>query len=134
LSGSDGRPIRTGFPHFSHLAESRAATVLLDRNTPATADLLAFPVSAGPQLCSLCGWASHQLLGQEMSHDADEERWRRALRTSMVGLVLLPGDVGYHDAQRVWNADVDRQPRVITQCPSPKDVATHGVRNREETQ
>jgi hypothetical protein len=57
-----------------------------------------------------------------------------ALRTSMVGFVLVPGDAGYHDAQRVSNADADRQPRVIAQCPSPKDVATHGVRIREETQ
>ena len=69
-----------------------------------------------------------------MSHDADDERWRRGAAdldgwgssSSLVtSATTMPGGC---------DADVDRQPRVIAQCPSPKDVVTHGVRIREEIQ
>jgi hypothetical protein len=29
------------------------------------------------------------------------------LRAAMTGLVLVPGDEGYHDARRVWNAGIE---------------------------
>ncbi|MGQ0575924.1 MAG: FAD-binding oxidoreductase [Pseudonocardia sp.] len=46
-----------------------------------------------------------------------------ALRTAMAGAVLAPGDDGYDDARKVWNADVDKRPLLIAGCASTSDVA-----------
>jgi FAD/FMN-containing dehydrogenase len=45
--------------------------------------------------------------------------------------VLLPGDDGYDAARTVWNAIVDRHPRMIVRCSSVSDVAT-AVRTARE--
>ena len=34
------------------------------------------------------------------------------------GPMLLPGEPGYEDTRRVWNAMVDRRPAVIVRCAS----------------
>ncbi|GAA3525569.1 FAD-binding oxidoreductase [Aeromicrobium panaciterrae] len=44
------------------------------------------------------------------------------------GKVLLPGGKGYDAARQVWNAMVDRRPRLIVQCTSVEDVVL-AVRN-----
>lgn len=54
-----------------------------------------------------------------------------ALRTAMDGRVIVPGDSGYDDARRIWNAAIDRRPRVIAQCTSAADV-TAAVRSAQD--
>ena len=47
------------------------------------------------------------------------------------GRILLPGDEAYDPARQVWNAMVDRHPRLIVQCASVSDVVV-AVRNARE--
>lgn len=47
------------------------------------------------------------------------------------GQLLLPGEAGYEKARTVWNAMVDRQPRMIIRCASVADVVT-AVRTARE--
>ena len=46
-----------------------------------------------------------------------------ALRAAMSGAVTGPDNPGYHEARRVWNADIDRRPAVIARCADAADVA-----------
>ena len=52
-------------------------------------------------------------------------------RDRLDGQRLRPGDAGYDDARTVWNAMVDRRPRMIIRCASASDVVT-GVRTARE--
>src|SRR5258705_4907165 len=45
-----------------------------------------------------------------------------ALRASMRGEVLTPGQDGYDNARRVWNGAFDRHPAVIARCAGAADV------------
>jgi FAD/FMN-containing dehydrogenase len=45
-----------------------------------------------------------------------------ALADRLSGELLVPGDPGYDDARRVWNAMVDRFPQVIVRCATEGDV------------
>ena len=42
----------------------------------------------------------------------------------MDGPVITPTDPGFHDARRVWNAQIDRRPKLIAPCASAADVAS----------
>ncbi|HZC27092.1 MAG TPA: FAD-binding oxidoreductase [Actinopolymorphaceae bacterium] len=46
----------------------------------------------------------------------------RAFRASLRGEVLTPADVGYDDARRVWNGNIDRHPGLIARCAGTADV------------
>src|SRR4051794_9952349 len=48
----------------------------------------------------------------------------RTLTGSVDGEVLSPGDDGYDAARTVWNAMVDKRPRLIVRCASVRDVQT----------
>ena len=48
----------------------------------------------------------------------------QTLRDHLDGQLLLPGDPGYDDARTVWNAMIDRRPRMIVRCAGVRDVVT----------
>src|SRR6187551_2999157 len=60
-----------------------------------------------------------------------DDATRTKLSGSLDGSVLLPGDPAYDDTRKIWNAIVDRRPRVITRCASVRDVVT-AVRTARE--
>jgi FAD/FMN-containing dehydrogenase len=43
-------------------------------------------------------------------------------RAVLDGPVIAPGDAGFEAGRRVWNAEIDRRPRVIARCTSAVDV------------
>ena len=43
-------------------------------------------------------------------------------RSAFHGTVFEPADDGYEDARRIWNASVDKHPRVIARCSGLADV------------
>lgn len=45
-----------------------------------------------------------------------------SLRASMSGPVVAPGDSGFDQARRIWNASADRRPAVIAFCDGTSDV------------
>ena len=47
-----------------------------------------------------------------------------ALTDRLDGHCLFPGDDGFDSARAVWNAMIDRQPRLIVRCSSVDDVVT----------
>ncbi|WP_166880427.1 FAD-binding oxidoreductase [Salinibacterium sp. ZJ450] len=47
-----------------------------------------------------------------------------AIRDRLDGIVLLPGEPGYDTARTVWNAMIDRRPRMVVRCASARDVVT----------
>jgi FAD/FMN-containing dehydrogenase len=60
-----------------------------------------------------------------------DQALRTRLTDSLDGSVLLPGDPDYDAARTIWNAIVDRRPRVILRCASVRDVVT-AVRTARE--
>jgi FAD/FMN-containing dehydrogenase len=46
-----------------------------------------------------------------------------AFRAQLRGDLLAPGDPGYDDARRVWNAMFDKRPALIARCTGADDVA-----------
>jgi FAD/FMN-containing dehydrogenase len=56
---------------------------------------------------------------------------RTRLDSALDGSVLLPDDPAYDETRTIWNAIVDRRPRVIIRCASVRDVVT-AVRTARE--
>jgi FAD/FMN-containing dehydrogenase len=48
----------------------------------------------------------------------------RVLADRLDGQLLLPADDGYDEARTVWNAMIDRRPRLIVRCASVTDVVS----------
>ncbi len=44
------------------------------------------------------------------------------LKTSLRGDLLQPGDPGYDEARKVWNAMIDRRPALIARCAGAADA------------
>src|SRR5579862_9771691 len=47
-----------------------------------------------------------------------------ALRASLRGEVIEPGDAGYNEARKLYNAMIDKKPAVIARCVDVADVIT----------
>ena len=45
-----------------------------------------------------------------------------ALKSELRGAVIEPGDAGYDAARKVYNAMIDRKPRLIVRCADVADV------------
>jgi len=45
-----------------------------------------------------------------------------AFKATLRGALLCPGDSGYDDARRIWNAMIDRRPALIVRCAGVADV------------
>jgi FAD/FMN-containing dehydrogenase len=54
-----------------------------------------------------------------------------AIRSGFEGEVLEDGDPGYDDARALFNAMIDRKPRLIVRCAGPADVAAGVLLARE---
>src|ERR1700760_4472360 len=51
-------------------------------------------------------------------------------KSAFQGQIFEPSDAGYDDARRIWNASVDKHPRLIARCSGVGDViaAVHFAR------
>lgn len=57
---------------------------------------------------------------------------RRRVAAIPVTGFLCPGEAGYDEARRVWNAMVDRRPAMIARCGETKDVVAAVALARRE--
>jgi hypothetical protein len=55
------------------------------------------------------------------------------LRANFLGELLLPDDVGYDEARKIWNGRIVRRPALIARCTGVADVmaAVHFARDRD---
>jgi len=44
------------------------------------------------------------------------------LKSHLNGKVVLPGDSGYDETRKIWNAMIDKRPAAIVRCSDPNDV------------
>src|SRR5690606_22116573 len=51
-----------------------------------------------------------------------DEQALNAFAAGLQGDLVRPGDAGYDDARRLYNAMIDRRPAIIARCASPADV------------
>src|SRR5262245_11013601 len=46
----------------------------------------------------------------------------QGFQTSLRGSLLRPGDAGYDEARKLWNANIDKRPALIARCAGVSDV------------
>jgi FAD/FMN-containing dehydrogenase len=46
----------------------------------------------------------------------------QSFKSVFCGQVIEPEDAGYDDARKIWNASIDRRPKVIARCSGIADV------------
>ena len=46
----------------------------------------------------------------------------QALKSTFHGELLEPASAGYDDARQIWNASIDKRPRLIARCSGVADV------------
>ncbi|MFP4601177.1 MAG: FAD-binding oxidoreductase [Persicimonas sp.] len=70
----------------------------------------------------------------QMPPEGQDASLLQSLRLMMRGEVMGPEDLAYEDSRRVYNANVDRRPRIIARCRDTTDVIeavnfarTHGM-------
>src|SRR5207245_2097069 len=51
-----------------------------------------------------------------------QEATLAALKASLRGPLLLPGDAGYDQARQLWNGLIDKRPGLIARCAGVADV------------
>jgi FAD/FMN-containing dehydrogenase len=51
-----------------------------------------------------------------------DEATVQGFQTSLRGPLLRPGDAGYNEARKVWNANIDKWPALIARCAGVSDV------------
>ncbi len=56
------------------------------------------------------------------SSEADLEEAIAALRASLAGELIQPGDDGYDRARLIWNGMFDKRPALIARCSGTADV------------
>jgi len=55
----------------------------------------------------------------------------RSLESAFRGELFRPGDAGYDQARRIWNASIDKHPAVIARCAGVADIVS-GIRFARE--
>src|SRR5215212_4324889 len=76
-------------------------------------------------------WSARTLIALSRPSDAMRRRAMsqrtsggiEALRSTVAGAVIVPGDPGYDTARSLWNGSFDRRPAVIVCCACSADVA-----------
>src|ERR1700692_234060 len=46
----------------------------------------------------------------------------QALKSTFHGELFEPASAGYHDTRKIWNASIDKRPRLIARCSGVADV------------
>ncbi len=54
----------------------------------------------------------------------------KELRRGFAGEIVVPGDPGYDEARRIFNAMIDRRPGLIAQCAGVDDVVRGPLRTQ----
>src|SRR5437588_13083766 len=66
-------------------------------------------------------------------HGSHSDMIRKPLAQTLDGDVLVAGDPGYDAARAVWNAMVDRRPRLIARCRTVADVRAAALAARDRS-
>ena len=67
---------------------------------------------------------SSPIASPDVRHVQIDPAGLEALRSTLRGQALMPGDADYDAARSVWNAMVDKRPALIVRCRTASDVVT----------